>query len=462
MKKKLIPILCAVIFLLAGSFAGILVFHPDYLFPQEALLPVTLTEKAAQPASYDFTYTPLITTGTCYGDMDAVYTLLKTGQQQLKAGQTTPEALGSVIDEAITELGSFSQYYAYLDEICIEKDGVKYGAYTEEGSDPIGGGAGYSDIITTGDYIVTTADELYQALRYAEKGQVVYIPGGTFIDLTELLAQRVGFNAKPGVVIASNRGYINPDGSVETGAVVYNGSNSAIVFSLMEGCRVTGLVLQGPNPVRHVEHHTRAFYSGRSNSSDYFYGNWFVSTCGIVVNGNDVRIDNCEISGFGKAAIYLSSDMKGLLVDHCYIHHNQTKGLGYGVMHHDGTESIVEYCLFNYNRHSIAATGSPTTGYIARYNIEMGDSLSHCFDIHGGADRGDGNDIAGTYCEMYNNTFLSSEYPYWLRGLPQKYQKFYHNNCLYPYDTYDKDRLEGDRVEIYDNIFGIDTQTLVP
>ena len=32
---------------------------------------------------------------------------------------------------------------------------------------------------------------------------------------------------------------------------------------------------------------------------------------------------------------------------------------------------------------------------MARHNIELGVSLSHCFDMHGGRDREDGTDIAG-------------------------------------------------------------------
>ena len=86
----------------------------------------------------------------------------------------------------------------------------------------------------------------------------------------------------------------------------------------------------------------------------------------------------------------------------------------------------------------------------------MGDSLEHCFDIHGGADRGDGTDIAGTYCEMYNNTFLTDEYPYWLRGVPEDYQIFYHNVCIKNYDFYSKTYLINKRATLYDNIFGGD------
>ena len=456
MKKLIIPVIICLVCLLAGVLCGT-------MLPQAPAAPaaILIGEKPAESVSYE-TVQPLITTALNCGDAGAAYTLLKDTQTRLKAGALKATGFGDIFLEAITHLGALDQYVYYLDQLCVEVNGNKYGAYVEEGQDPIGGGMGYSQIFTTGDYIVTNAEELYQAMRYAEPGEVIFIPGGTVIDMTgHIYFRQIGYNVRPGVTLASDRGYVNPDGTVSTGALLRNTSTAGTVFTLMEGARITGLVLEGPTKENHIPHHTRAF-SDPGYGSNYYYKSTYVRTNGIHVGGNNAQIDNCELAGFGHAAINVAREVTDLWVHHCYIHHNQAQGLGYGVAHGDSSESLVEYCLFNYNRHSIAATGAGKTGYIARFNVEMGESLGHCFDIHGGADRGEASNHAGDYCEMYNNTFLAEDHPYWLRGVPSEYQLFYRNNCLYPYETYRKEKLEGENVEIYDNIFGLDEMILRP
>ena len=91
-------------------------------------------------------------------------------------------------------------------------------------------------------------------------------------------------------------------------------------------------------------------------------------------------------------------------MQHCFIHHNQYQGLGYGVCL-DEAETLIEGNLFDANRHSIAGTGRSGSGYEARHNVEMGRSLGHCFDMHGGRDRQDGTDVAGGWMHIHHNTF---------------------------------------------------------
>ena len=456
MKKIIIPVLVSLLFLAAGIFCGT-------LLPQEPAAPpaILVEEKPVEAVSYE-TAQPLVTTALSCGDAQDAYALLKESQTLLKSGALQAADFEGIFREASSHLGALDQYLYYLDRLCVEVDGNKYGAYVEEGQSPIGGGLGYSEIFTTGDYIVTNAEELYQATRYAEPGEVIFIPGGTVIDMTgHLYFRQIGYNIRPGVILASDRGFANPDGSISTGALLRNTSTAGNMLTLMEGARITGLVLEGPTKDNHIPHHTRAF-SNPGYGSDYYYKSSYVRTNGIYVAGNNTQVDNCEIAGFGHGAVNIARDIRGVWVHHCYIHHNQAQGLGYGVCHGNSSESLVEYCLFNYNRHSIAATGAGKTGYIARFNVEMGESLGHCFDIHGGADRGEASNHAGDYCEMYNNTFLAEDHPYWLRGVPSEYQLFYRNNCLYPYETYRRDKLEGENVEIYDNIFGLDALILRP
>jgi len=58
---------------------------------------------------------------------------------------------------------------------CVERDGVLYGAQADERG-PIGGGEGYTAIVTEGDYTATTLEELIAALEQAQPGETVFIP----------------------------------------------------------------------------------------------------------------------------------------------------------------------------------------------------------------------------------------------------------------------------------------------
>ena len=99
---------------------------------------------------------------------------------------------------------------------------------------------------------------------------------------------------------------------------------------------------------------------------------------------------------------------------------------GYGVCH-DVASSVVECNLFDWNRHSLAGTGRPGCAYVARNNVELGVSLSHCFDMHGGRDREDGSDIAGTSLAIHNNTFYAPQTPIVIRGVPEQPSEVHHN-----------------------------------
>ena len=65
----------------------------------------------------------------------------------------------------------------------VEIDGVIYGARADERG-PTGGGEGYKNIVTKGDYTVKDLDTLLDALSKAKAGQTVFIPAETEIDLT--------------------------------------------------------------------------------------------------------------------------------------------------------------------------------------------------------------------------------------------------------------------------------------
>jgi hypothetical protein len=129
-------------------------------------------------------------------------------------------------------------------------------------------------------------------------------------------------------------------------------------------------------------------------------------------------VDNCELAGCNHSAIRLGEGT-GHHIHHNFIHHNQYQGLGYGISH-DAAHITIERNHINYNRHSIAGTGEAGCGYVAKHNFEAGQSLSHCFDMHGGRDREDGTDLAGTDIEYCNNTFWCSRHAIKIRGVSER------------------------------------------
>ncbi len=301
----------------------------------------------------------------------------------------------------------------------VELEGSVYGAQPDQRG-PLGGGEGYADVITSGDYHVQNVDALLEALSLAQAGQVIFIPGDTEIDLTtHIYIDQLALQIPAGVTLAGNRGHQGSPGALLCCDAL---KTPAIIRTAGPNVRITGLRLRGPNPKRYLEHHRRAFGPG-GEGHKYYYK--FPLSEGIVAAHPELQVDNCDLSAFSKAAISLKSDL-GHHIHHNFIHHCQYNGLGYGVSLANAS-ALIEFNHFNWNRHSIAGTGQPGCGYVARHNVELGESLSHCFDMHGGRDRKDNTDIAGTSIEIYNNTFRGPKTPVVIRGTPQEKCKVHHN-----------------------------------
>ncbi|MDM7913025.1 MAG: hypothetical protein QUS09_08000, partial [Methanotrichaceae archaeon] len=67
-----------------------------------------------------------------------------------------------------------------------EFDVKKYGAGAYPGPEPIGGGPGFSHYYSESDarYIVENLDDLNLAMKSAESGQLIWIPGGVTITIS--------------------------------------------------------------------------------------------------------------------------------------------------------------------------------------------------------------------------------------------------------------------------------------
>jgi hypothetical protein len=75
-----------------------------------------------------------------------------------------------------------------------------------------------------------------------------------------------------------------------------------------------------------------------------------------------------------------------------------------------------------------ARPGAAANSYEARNNVELGESLSYNFDMHGGRDRKDGTDIAEDLIRIHHNTFLGSKVrALVIRGVPRQEARIDHN-----------------------------------
>jgi hypothetical protein len=332
----------------------------------------------------------------------------------------------------------------------VEIDNTVYGARPDKRG-LIGGGNGYMNITVKGDYIVKDLDELLEALSNAKAGQTVFIPADTVIDLTaRIYIEEIVLDIPEGVTLAGDRGNKGSKGALLTSDAL---KTPVMIRANGPDVRITGLRIQGPNPKRYLEHHHRSF--GQDGDGHKYYYK-FPTSNGITTNYPRLEVDNCEISGFSHAGVYLKT-ADGHHIHHNHIHHCQYQGLGYGVCHNTAS-SLIEYNLFNWNRHSIAGTGRPGNSYVARHNIELGVSLSHCFDMHGGRDRKDGTDIAGTSIEIYNNTFRAPQTPVVIRGVPQQKCHVHHNWFLKHSEPSQAVR-SSEKTKVFDNAYTNEPKT---
>ena len=304
----------------------------------------------------------------------------------------------------------FNARLPVLPQTWTEVDGEVCGARPDQRG-PIGGGVGYDAQVAPPAASVRTLDELLEAMARARAGDVIFIDGRAMIDCTErVYIEKLVIEIPAGVTLASDRGI---DGS--KGGMLLSDTFETRPLIRIGGpdVRLTGLRIAGPNPKPCLEHHDRSFAEDRGH--EYYYK--FPTSDGIVTEHPQLQVDNCELGGWSHAAVCLRVG-DGHRVHHNFIHHNQYNGLGYGISH-DRASSLIEHNLFNYNRHSIAGTGRPTCGYEACHNVEIGQSLSHCFDMHGGRDRNDGTEVAGTRMEIHHNTFRSPQRAVTIRGVPE-------------------------------------------
>ncbi len=297
-----------------------------------------------------------------------------------------------------------------------------FGCEANPTGNPIGGGEGYSDIYTSGDFTVTTKEELLAALKQAQPGQVIFVPDGVEIDLT---GER-GIGIPVGVTLAGTRGL--------------NGSPGARIFTTLrqshtlmrtagDEARLTGLRFEGS-------------FAGTERVADH---------CGFLsISHYGVEVDNCEIYNFNTSVIGVGSGAIKVRVHHNYIHHSQRSGYGYGVVVGAASVHIIAN-KFDYCRHHVAAGGQPGCNYECGWNLIMPNCTSTALDMHGGRDRGDNTDIAGDWMDIHHNTFQGKQRAVGIRGTPSQGAEIYNN---WFYDEPKTTLYSVGNTRAYNNVYG--------
>jgi hypothetical protein len=256
---------------------------------------------------------------------------------------------------------------------CEEVPDEVFGAEPNPTCNPIGGGDGYSEVISQTDPRVTAVvgskEQLKSALDAAAGDDVIFVSSDAVIDLSGEDAITI----PDGVTVASDRGQ-----GGATGATIrkYSGSGYSMLTVGGNNVRVTGLVLEGPNPAPETLNY---LVMGVLNYDGY---------SGMVV-------DNNEIWGWSYAGVFTNgAPTSGRpFVHHNSIHNNQGDGYGYGV-NINGGDALVEANIFDYNRHSVTGGGLVGEKYEFRYNIHLG---------HGSV-------VGGVHVDVHENERYSSDH----------------------------------------------------
>jgi hypothetical protein len=280
--------------------------------------------------------------------------------------------------------------------------GTDIGAYSNPTGNPLGGGAGYSDIILSNNASITSfvenASQLGTACNVTTAGHIIYINSTAQINLTGMYDVCTGI--REGVTLASDRGNAGSAG----GLIFVNRMSSYpttanYVFTVRNNSvRITGLRWQG-------DYGGQASTSGVGSVAGIHLRNYK----GFVVDNNEiynwslagVALDvwSTTLSNEGLTTAELGSSIAN--VHHNYIHHCQSDGFGYGVAVLGYGSALIKGNVFDWTRHMISGGGVPVQSYEASYNVHLGNTNGAWIDVHGYNDTA-GNHAGTTYIIHHN------------------------------------------------------------
>jgi hypothetical protein len=293
--------------------------------------------------------------------------------------------------------------------------------------------------------LVASLPQLYDALERAQSGETILLDSNASFDFTH----------QPTLVI---------DKTITIKSVATNpfkrkayffskGKPAPLMRITAANVVISGLKIEG------YEKDTKKVEIEKLNAQGIKGVYQFPITRGIEIKNHGVKIENCEIFGFSHAAIALENS-KNVIIEHNHIHHNQRLGLGYGVVLSGQSQANIVHNIFDYNRHSVAGTGHSGQSYSANHN-NFGPNHTHStLDMHGGADRKDGTQIAGKRVEIRDNIVESKDVPVFVhRGVAEEGVYIYRNTIYRKkkksigyYNVTEKD-VPKHKFKFYDNNF---------
>jgi len=259
---------------------------------------------------------------------------------------------------------------------------------------------------------VHSTSELLLALDRVEKGDSIIIKSPASLDLTGLHPVKI----PSGVVVLGDRGFAG-----SPGPLMFTTSPGSLPLLLVTGdsTRISGLRLVGPDSSKRTLQMKALHALGRYYSIPV--------SRGIQTQADHLEVDNCEISGWSHAGIFLDSGAVHANIHNNYIHHNQRSGLGYGVAL-KAADARIYNNHFDWNRHAIAGTGEPGTSYHAHDNTIGPNASGHAFDMHGHWQNKDSKPVGGDSILIENNVFHLTNYPaVMIRGTPRLGADIRHN-----------------------------------
>ena len=267
---------------------------------------------------------------------------------------------------------------------------------------PVGGGTGYSEIVTTGTTVITSTIagipktptqlgiELTNAVNSASTGDIIFLEG----DCDVLVTSTIHISA--GITIASDRGngsslgaYIIYSPTIETGLPLFDIHVNRV--------RISGLRIQG--------------------HQDYSYGIQIYNVRSIIIDNNEFYdwMDVMRIAEFHPVSPsneYNALTEQNYFIHNNYIHHN-TYGdhgpRGYGISIENAFVQIYAN-QFEYNRHDVAAAGYAHSGFNLYCNIfgdagvDINGNKQQNIDIHGAY--GFAEYYASGFMHIHHNDFL--------------------------------------------------------
>jgi hypothetical protein len=355
----------------------------------------------------------------------------------LESTRAAPDALdktdcdGHVLDDS-----------PFAEPVILDHRDKSYGALANPAMRPLGGGVGYGQIVPRPATVVRTADELRAALLAAAraKSPTIYVDDDAEIDLSYCAKTPTPDGCRDPrsrPTSCSDYSLVIPANTTLASGRGRGGSRGARLFSHTfttcplfdvkgEGVRITGLRIHGPDSS--IQNDDPIHCDGES------------SAIRVSSDGPErwkTEIDNNELSAWPAVAVLIQG-AQGVRVHHNVIQFNRRRedhhtcgphnyGLGYGVEVDFGSATI-EANVFDHNRHDIASSGLPGAHYTATYNLVLDGAVEQSFDVHGGKDRADCTNIAGTAFVIHHNTFSQSHKPaVEMRGIPMTVASMYKN-----------------------------------